>query len=50
MAFKFSYRKQAKKFLPHLCKTILELDWNWIILAFRHCLAPALDFICLKEL
>ena len=43
-------RKQCLDYIPDLCNTILDLNWNWIPSCFQHILTSALQFICMKDI
>ena len=50
MSDHLTYRNQVNLYLPQLCQILLDLKWDWILLAYRHVLTAALDFLCLKDL
>ena len=44
-----SCSNQCLAFIPDLCKTILDMNWQWLPTRFRHVLTSALQFICLQN-
>ena len=45
-----SCSNQCLAFIPDLCKTILDMNWQWLPTGFRHVLTSALQFICLQDI